>query len=588
VNLFNEPGWVDASGVTAVLRSNSEYVTITDSTASYGDIFNGNIGVNVLDRYQFSIAAEAPSGQFPFSLEITANAETQNTYTTVVDFQVEASIWQLNFPVASGVIKGGNAIVDLDGDGSKEIIFGAEDSLVHVIQQDGTALAGFPCLTGNKIEATPAVGHIDNDGDLEIVIGSKDYNLYVIHHDGTSEIIYTSTRYIFAPATLYDLDNDGDLEIIVACYNNDVAVVHHDGTPFGGFPILLEDHITEAVAVGDVTGDGSVHIVVATWGDQVHVLNLDGTEADGFPIVVTDRVKSAPLIANIDGSADGSLEIIFGSDDNNLHAYDASGSELWTYSTLSNVQSDPAVCDMDGDGDLEIVFGSLDRIIYALDHTGADLAGWPILTGGVLYSSPAMADVDGDGEAEIFIGSNDFFVYGFDLDGSSLPGFPTETTNKVQGSPSIGDFDADGDVEVVIGTDDYLAVLDLNGSGSEANYWPTHRGNLHRTGALPTLVATREELNLPERVQLHANYPNPFNPATRLSFDISQSAYVELQILDIRGRLLETLVSENLTPASYSVAWNGQLAGKPASAGIYLYRLSTGGEDLIRKMTLLK
>ena len=589
VNLYNEPGWVDAVSVNAVLRSSSEYVTISDSTASYGDIFNGNMGVNVLDRYQFAIAADAPSGQFLFTLEVTANEASGHAYIVLIEFSVEASIWQLNFPLASGVIKGGNAIVDLDGDGSKEIIFGAEDSLVHVIKQDGTELEGFPFLTGNKIEATPAVGDVDNDGDLEIVIGSKDYNLYVIHHDGSSEIVYTSTRYIFAPATLYDLDNDGDLEIIAACYNNDLAVVHHDGTPFGSFPLMLEDHLTEAVAVGDVNGDGNVNIVVGTWGDRVHVLNLDGTEVSGFPIVLTDRVKSAPVIANIDASPDGSQELLFGCDDNNFHAYDASGAELWTYATSGqNIQTDPAVCDLDGDGDLEIIFGSLARGVYVLDHTGVILDGWPQVTGGVIYSSPAIADVDGDGEAEIFIGSNDFFIYGFNLDGSSLAGFPTETTNKNQGAPSIGDFDADDDVEIVIGTDDYLAVLDLNSSGNEANYWPTHRGNLHRTGAAQAPVTVREGLGLPEQYQLHANYPNPFNPTTQLSFDITRSGFVELQILDIRGRVVGTLVSEHLLPASYSVSWDGQVDGRPASAGIYLYRLSTSSGDLIRKMTLLK
>ncbi len=589
VNLYNEPGWVDAADVTAVLRSNSPYVTITDSTAVYGDIFNGNTGVNILDRYQFSIAADAPSGLFPFTLVVTANASTDHIYISMLDFSVEASIWQTNFPIASGVIKGGNAVVDLDGDGSMEIIFGAEDSLVHVIQADGSELPGFPLLLGHKIEATPAVGDVDNDGDLEIVIGSKDYNLYVIQHDGSSEIVYTSTRYIFAAATLYDLDGDGDLEIIAPCYNNDLAVVHHDGTPFGSFPIMMEDHMTVAAAVGDVNADGNLNIVVGTWNADVHVLNLDGTEAPGFPIVLTEKVKSAPVLANLDDSVDGSLEILFGCDDNNLHAYGSDGAELWTFATLGqNIQSDPAVCDMDGDGDLEIAFGGLDRRIYVLDHTGAILDGWPVTTAGIVYSSPAIADIDGDGEGELFVGSNDFFVYGLNLDGSSVSGFPTESSNKVQGSPSIVDFDGDNDVEVVIGTDDYLAVLDLPGSGELGGYWPTHRGNLHRTGALPTLVSTQGEDNLPTQFSLQANYPNPFNPSTQISFDIPEAGFVNLQILDIRGRVLASLVSRHLTPSSYTVTWNGQLAGKPVSAGIYLYRLSTANGNLIRKMTLLK
>jgi len=589
VNLYNEPDWVDADDVTGILRSESPFVTITDSTGAYGGINNGNLGVNIVDRYQFSISSDAPSGQYGFSLEVTANAESDHSYSVTVEFEIEASLWQANFPVMSGIIKAGNAVVDLDGDGDNEIIYGASDSLLHVITSDGSELAGFPIFLNNRVEATPAVGDIDNDGDLEIVIGGVDYELYVVQHDGSYASIYSSERYILAPASLYDLDNDGDLEIIIPTYADVLAVMHHDGTPVGAFPLTLEDNMTVGAALADIDGDGHVNIIVGTWGDQLHAFNLDGTEAPGFPLLLNDRVRSAPVVANLDGSTDGSLEIMFGNDDNNFHVYDATGTELWNFNTIGqNIQADPAVCDMDGDGDLEIVFGSLDRNIYALDHTGALLPGWPVLTGGIIYSSPAIADIDDDGVAEIFIGSNDNQIYGLHLDGSSVGGFPTENDDKVQGSPTVADIDGDSDVEIIVGTDTYLAVLDLATSGEVESYWPTHRGNLHRTGTLPRLVSVVKGNMLPKENRLHGNYPNPFNPSTMINFDISEVGHVELEVLDIRGRLIRTLVSEKLSPANYSIAWSGMHAGRPASAGIYLYRLTTEQGSLVRKMTLLK
>jgi serine protease len=588
VNIFNEPGWVDATEITAILRSSSEYVTITDSTAEYGDIFNGNVGVNIIDRYQFSIAADAPSGAFPFSLEVTANSST-HPYVITMDFEVEASIWQAFFPIASGLIKSGNAVVDIDGDGSMEIIFGAGDSLVHAFKADGTEVEGFPVLTGNKIEGTPAVGDVDADGDLEIVIGSKDDQVHLIQHDGSRESIYTSTGYIFAPPTLYDLDGDGDLEIIVPAYDDELIVVHHDGSNYDGFPLALEDHLTKGAAVGDVNADGNINIVVGSWGDLLHVYNLDGTEAAGFPVNMGDKLKGAPVLADLDGSADGQLEIVFGCDDNSLHAISSTGTSLWSYATLGqNLQTDPAICDMDGDGDLEIAFGGLDRGIYVLDHAGNLLDGFPVMTEGAIYSSPAVADIDGDGQAEIFIGSNDNMLYGLHLDGSAVSGFPSINSNKVQGSPTIANLDGDSDLEIIFGTDDNIAALDLPSNGEVESYWPTHRGNLHRTGALPVLVGVKEFGVNPASFALRENYPNPFNPSTQIRFDIVQTSPVTLEVLDIRGRLLTTLVDATLAPNQYSVAWDGTVNGRIASGGVYLVRLSSGTAVEVRKMTLLK
>ena len=589
INLFNDPGWVDALDVTAVMHSTSEFVTIVDSSGAYGDINNGNVGVNILDRYEFSIAADAPSGQFPFTLDVTANSGSDNVYTTTLEFTVEVSMWQANFPIASSIIKGGNAVVDLDGDGGQEIIYCSYDSLLHAVQVDGSELAGFPVFLNYLLEATPSVGDIDNDGDLEIVVGGLDRNLYVIQHDGSSEAIYLAPGFILAPSTLYDLDGDGDLEIITPAYNDVLGVMHHDGTPLAGFPLTLDDNMTVGAAVGDINGDGNINIVVGTWGDQLHALNLDGTEVPGFPVTLTDRVRSAPALANIDGSEDGSLEIIFGSDDNRLHAYDATGNELWYVSTSGqNIQADPAVSDLDGDGDYEIVFGGLDRLIYAVDHTGTFLQGWPIGTGGSIYSSPALADINGDGLAEIFIGSNDRKLYGLNLDGSNIGGFPNENTANIQGSPTVADLDGDGDLEVIVGGDDNLLVMDLSSAGDTEHLWSTHRGNLQRTGSVVPIIDGIDPRALPASHKLYENYPNPFNPTTLISFDLAEAGHVSLQILDIRGRVVDELIAEDLHVGSYAVSWRGELQGKPANAGIYFYRLSTQQGSQVRKMTLLK
>ena len=590
IEFFNLSEEVDALDVSAELNSPSPYVTITDSLGSYALIATNDSSSNIADQFQFSVSPEAPVGSIPFSVEIKANKNAEYPYSKSFDFEIETNMWQENFPRVTSSIRSGTAVVDLSPGGGREIIFGAYDSSLHAITKFGTELSGFPVHLGNKIEATPAVGDLDQDGDLEIVVGSLDQNLYVIQHDGDSSSIYTSTSYLWASSTLYDLDNDGDLEIITPSFNRDLLIVHHDGTPYANFPITLDGQMTAGAAIADVNRDGALNIVVGTWGSTLHCLNLDGTEVTGFPVSVGGRIKSAPTLANIDSSIDGSLEILFGCDDNNFYALDAGGNELWRFTTEGQtIQADPAISDLDGDDDLEIVFGGLNRKIYILDHEGSVLPGWPVTTGGEIFSSAGIADVDGDGLAEVFIGSKDRYLYGLHLDGSDVSGFPVILSERTQGAVSIADIDRDGDVEIIVGTDNGIAVLDLTGTAFEGAYWPTHRGNLYRTGALPSiLVSNKESIPLPDHAQLYANYPNPFNPTTRISFDIPEAAHVNLDILDLRGRLVDVLVSEYLPAGSYTLNWNGKRGGKPVSAGIYLYRLSTPDGNMIRKMTLLK
>ena len=77
------------------------------------------------------------------------------------------------------------ALADLDGDGKKEIIFGANDGQLHALNSNGREIAGFPVQAGDYIRSSPAVADIDGDGDLEIAVGCDDTNMYVFESNGT-------------------------------------------------------------------------------------------------------------------------------------------------------------------------------------------------------------------------------------------------------------------------------------------------------------------------------------------------------------------------------------------------------------------
>ena len=88
---------------------------------------------------------------------------------------------------------------------------------------------------------------------------------------------------------------------------------------------------------------------------------------------------------------------------------------------------------------------------------------------------------------------------------------------------------------------------------------------------------------------LHQNYPNPFNPVTTISFTLPSAARVTLAVFDAEGRLVRSLVDDTLEGGIKQIEWDGRDdAGRPASSGVYFYRLEAGKQSLTRKMVLLK
>ena len=89
---------------------------------------------------------------------------------------------------------------------------------------------------------------------------------------------------------------------------------------------------------------------------------------------------------------------------------------------------------------------------------------------------------------------------------------------------------------------------------------------------------------------LHPNVPNPFNPSTRLVFELPAAADVTLTVLDAAGARVRTLIrSEGLPAGRHRATWDGRDdAGRSLGSGAYLFRLEAGGGVVVRKGVLLK
>jgi archaellum component FlaF (FlaF/FlaG flagellin family) len=100
----------------------------------------------------------------------------------------------------------------------------------------------------------------------------------------------------------------------------------------------------------------------------------------------------------------------------------------------------------------------------------------------------------------------------------------------------------------------------------------------------PTTTSTPIDGELPQVMALNQNYPNPFNPTTQISYDLPQSADVRLDVFNIQGQRVATLVNAAQSAGTHNVTFD---AANLAS-GVYLYRLQAGATVLTKKMTLVK
>ncbi len=93
----------------------------------------------------------------------------------------------------------------------------------------------------------------------------------------------------------------------------------------------------------------------------------------------------------------------------------------------------------------------------------------------------------------------------------------------------------------------------------------------------------------PRTTGLIGNTPNPFNPTTVIRYRLSEAASVTLQVIDVSGRVVRTLVDGARPAGESEVVWNGRNdAGQIVSSGVYFSRLLTNGESSIRKMALIR
>ena len=151
---------------------------------------------------------------------------------------------------------------------------------------------------------------------------------------------------------------------------------------------------------------------------------------------------------------------------------------------------------------------------------------------------------------------------------------------------------------------DSIELIFPDGSvlSSVRDYYRLNLDSLEASGGLAEklLIEAYEEIRLkphlpaklPKVSSLAQNSPNPFNPSTSISYTVASAESlvpVKLEVFNIRGQLVRTLVNEEVEPGEYSFFWQAlDDHGKKISSGVYFYRLRAGDFVATRKMVIVK
>jgi hypothetical protein len=123
----------------------------------------------------------------------------------------------------------------------------------------------------------------------------------------------------------------------------------------------------------------------------------------------------------------------------------------------------------------------------------------------------------------------------------------------------------------------------------DRNDWgDVYAQNIWTTGELGGQTDNNEYVVLPSVSGL-SNYPNPFNSETTIAFSVKNPGHVNLEIYNLKGQLVKALVSECKAAGESSVTWNGKdNSNHSVTSGVYIYKMTSGNDRIIKKMILVK
>jgi len=420
--------------------------------------------------------------------------------------------------------------------------------------------------------------------DLAIVNEiSKDFRVYLnngVNFDTMHSIYSLPAGNFPSPSEAADFNHDGKVDIVIGNAGNNIMslfIASGNAVFQPEVPHTAANNV-RGVAVGDIDGDGDDDIVTANRGGSnisIFKNNGNGTFAAAVNINTVGNGETAVMLT--DANNDGILDAFIGcysSREIVLLLGDGNGS--FTFSARSDIIGSPwaiAVGDINGDGypDVAAALSSYNRIGVVFGNGSGGLSA--VTTYNTIGTFPLAIDIgDLDGDNDLDLIASNYSGGNFNVYNNTGSGVFSNTPHTLPSSSSgscitVHDRDNDGDLDLA-GIDEIDDILFIFNNGV--------------TGINP---ASQE---IPESFNLHQNFPNPFNPNTKINYDIVTKGKVVLKVFDILGNEVQTLVNEVQEPGKYSAEFSASSGNNYLPSGVYYYRLDTDVYSETKSMILLK
>ncbi|MFC1887929.1 FG-GAP-like repeat-containing protein [Candidatus Cloacimonadota bacterium] len=453
---------------------------------------------------------------------------------------------------------------DLDADNDQDIVVGRDAHGFIYYQNNGSPQVGswaqnntvFSGIGNDSYWNSPGITDINGDGTFDLIFGTSAGPLQFFENSGTvNSPVWQENTSLFGGVIdvggasnpfFYDFDDDEDLDMISGSQLGEIKYFENTGNVYA--PAWQEnstyfssiDHsIYTAVTLGDVNNDGLADAIIGDLSGNFYYHQNNG---DGFSFIsdVLSFVNlggwSCPRLIDMDD--DGDLDIVAGNEAGNLYYFENQG----TVSAPEWVEIDDYFEDIDVGSNCVPTIGDID-LNNNLDLLTGDL--W--------------------GETQYYTNFHGSWLE----DPSVVEGI----TGNQNVAPALADLDNDGDLDLTLG--------DYDGTFS---YYVNLLYNVDSEYELMPIVETK----------LY-NYPNPFNPTTTISFELTaeDADTARLDIYNLKGQRIITFDTfPQVNPGStqkYSVFWDGRdINNQPVSSGVYLSCLYLGDIKVTRKMVLMK